>query len=670
MREARAAGALRSRHVTRIVDAQTSYVHDGAPLPFLVMELLEGRTLQELLDQLDAGRLRAGQLAWVAGQLGRALTAAHERGIVHRDLKPSNVFIARDHENDGQPIVKLCDFGIAKLLGDAPALGSEGGLITQTGALLGTPMYLAPELLRGARGASPATDQWSLGLVAFRALAGIEYFGHVRGVPALVLAIATERMPPPSALAPHVGFSPAFDRWFLRSCARRRRPVSRCRGAGCGAGGRSRQPAAGALAPDGEAPRSPVHHAAATDPTVAAKPRAPSVATGGRRSAARLVYIAGATLWALVALALDRHPLERRRRRRRRAKIEQGDTEAQRRSEPKNPEPENPEPSENSAPPLLPVKNPEPTPAPAAKPDAPRRPRRRRAPRARRRRGCSSAARPAADRLTAAAGCARRRPASETALAVTIGAAAVCAAGSARADAYDATLTRAIAAKERAMDVNEPARWEEALRLFQEADAIRATREASYELGYAAERLARTDLAVEAYEAALNLGLTGQPRSKAEAFVGAHAAALARVQIEGLGRRPRPQRRHRSRSPAAAPTAGPVPGRDRHRDHRQPGPPHPPPPQAHRRPTRNPRHLSLPVLVPVAVPVPAAVPPPPPPVILSPPPSPPPASPAPGPHRPLRPRRPRHPSPPPPPIARPPAGGLSAPASCSRPAAA
>ena len=121
-----------------------------------------------------------------------------------------------------------------------------------------------------------------------------------------------------------------------------------------------------------------------------------------------------------------------------------------------------------------------------------------------------------------------------TALAAAVLAAVVCAAGGrARADAYDATLTRAIAAKERAMDVNEPARWEEALRLFQEADAIRATREASYELGHAAERLARTDLAVEAYEAALNLGLTGQPRSKAETFVGAHAAALARVQIKG-----------------------------------------------------------------------------------------------------------------------------------------
>jgi hypothetical protein len=119
-------------------------------------------------------------------------------------------------------------------------------------------------------------------------------------------------------------------------------------------------------------------------------------------------------------------------------------------------------------------------------------------------------------------------------LALTVAALLVGAAGTARADAYDATLTRAIAAKERAMDVNEPARWEEALRLFQEADALRATREASYEIGYAAERLARTDLAVEAYEAALDLGLTGQPRTKVESFIGAHAASLGRLQVRGV----------------------------------------------------------------------------------------------------------------------------------------
>src|SRR5499427_2291204 len=77
------------------------------------------------------------------------------------------------------------------------------------------------------------------------------------------------------------------------------------------------------------------------------------------------------------------------------------------------------------------------------------------------------------------------------------------------ADAYTAALTRAIAAKERALDVNEPPRWEEALRLFQEAAALRSTRECTYEIGVAAEHLSRTDLAVEAYETALDLGLRG-----------------------------------------------------------------------------------------------------------------------------------------------------------------
>jgi hypothetical protein len=100
-------------------------------------------------------------------------------------------------------------------------------------------------------------------------------------------------------------------------------------------------------------------------------------------------------------------------------------------------------------------------------------------------------------------------------------------------DAYEAALTRAVAAKERALDINEPARWEEALRLFQDADAVRGTRECKYEIGFAAERLHRNDLAVEAYEAAFDLGLAGQPRGRAEAFVREHAAALARVSLHG-----------------------------------------------------------------------------------------------------------------------------------------
>ena len=120
-------------------------------------------------------------------------------------------------------------------------------------------------------------------------------------------------------------------------------------------------------------------------------------------------------------------------------------------------------------------------------------------------------------------------------LCAALGSLVALAAPAARAgdDAYDAALTRAVAAKERALDINEPARWEEALRLFQDADAVRATRECKYEIGFAAERLHRNDLAVEAYEAALDLALAGQPRARAEAFVHEHAAALARVSLRG-----------------------------------------------------------------------------------------------------------------------------------------
>jgi hypothetical protein len=119
------------------------------------------------------------------------------------------------------------------------------------------------------------------------------------------------------------------------------------------------------------------------------------------------------------------------------------------------------------------------------------------------------------------------------ALAVSLLASGTALARTPDADGYAAALTRAIAAKERAMDVNEPPRWEEALRLFQEAAALRTTRECMYEIGVAAERLARQDLAVEAYEAAADLGLVGAPRARAEAFVAAHAAGLARLALRG-----------------------------------------------------------------------------------------------------------------------------------------
>ncbi|HEY2410200.1 MAG TPA: protein kinase [Polyangiaceae bacterium] len=213
LREARAVSALSSRHVAQVVDAQGGYLHDGKPLPYLVMERLDGYTLEHFLT--TRGALGKAELVWLLQQVGRALSAAHARGIVHRDLKPSNVFLCSDE--DGAPLAKLCDFGIAKFTTEAAAEYLTGAGTT-TGNVIGTPLYMAPELLRATASASPASDQWALGLLAFRALTETEYFGSAKTGPELVLRIAHDPLAAPSALAP--GLNKAFDGWFFRSCAR------------------------------------------------------------------------------------------------------------------------------------------------------------------------------------------------------------------------------------------------------------------------------------------------------------------------------------------------------------------------------------------------------------------------------------------------------------------
>jgi serine/threonine-protein kinase len=215
LREARAAAALRTRHVVRIVDAQISYVHEGVATPFLVMELLDGGTLERTVT--CRGPLNSGEAVWVLGQVARALRAAHEQGIVHRDLKPTNVLVANDEE--GEPIVKLCDFGVAKLLpGPLRSALAESSKSTHSEALLGSPMYMAPEQLRDARQVVAATDQWALGLLAYYVLTGRDYFGQSSDLPDLVVRITRDPLPTPSSQWPVLPRT--FDAWFQRSCAR------------------------------------------------------------------------------------------------------------------------------------------------------------------------------------------------------------------------------------------------------------------------------------------------------------------------------------------------------------------------------------------------------------------------------------------------------------------
>ncbi|MFH9755169.1 MULTISPECIES: serine/threonine-protein kinase [Streptomyces] len=151
LREARALARLRHPHVVTIHHIVTGHVTD---FPWLVMELVPGGSLADRLEQgllspVEAARLGRGLLA--------GLGAAHAAGILHRDVKPANVLI----REDGSPV--LTDFGIA-------ALG-ETSTLTATGALIGSPEYIAPERLRGEEG-NPASDLWSLGMLLYVAIEG------------------------------------------------------------------------------------------------------------------------------------------------------------------------------------------------------------------------------------------------------------------------------------------------------------------------------------------------------------------------------------------------------------------------------------------------------------------------------------------------------------------
>src|SRR5262245_56214559 len=205
-REARIQSAVKSEHVVRVVDADVASELDGAP--FLVMELLEGKDFERICAERQPTSLEV--VDWLR-QTGQALDKAHEEKIVHRDLKPENIFLAQ--RKDLPPIVKILDFGVAKLLPEGDA-GETGA--TATGQILGTPRYMAPEQASGAKKISPAADRFALGLIAFRLLSGRHYFQGDNWV--TLLQTVTRG---PTALPSEMGCArgAAFDTWFARACA-------------------------------------------------------------------------------------------------------------------------------------------------------------------------------------------------------------------------------------------------------------------------------------------------------------------------------------------------------------------------------------------------------------------------------------------------------------------
>jgi CHASE2 domain-containing sensor protein len=176
-REAEALGQLRHPHVVEVTDFGIDAAAGG--VPYLVMELLEGVSLADFCR--ERGPLSAAQALPILAAIAEAVDAAHARGILHRDLKPGNVLLGMtlDQRPAGEPIVKVLDFGLAELSGprleetaEGPPPGEEeGGRLTATGDLLGTPLSVAPEVIRH-RAATRASDLYSFGVIAYEVLAG------------------------------------------------------------------------------------------------------------------------------------------------------------------------------------------------------------------------------------------------------------------------------------------------------------------------------------------------------------------------------------------------------------------------------------------------------------------------------------------------------------------
>lgn len=188
IREAQAANAVRSPHIAESTDfGQLPSGHF-----YVIMELLEGRSLASALKERVLNR---DQLLYVFTQVAETLQQTHAAGIVHRDLKPDNVFLTSDPAQPGPvPLfAKLLDFGVAKVL------GTNDASLTQSGVILGTPYYMAPEQARGQQ-IDHRVDIYSLGVMMYHAFTGRLPFIADSAV-AVLTAHALDAPPPPSRVS-------------------------------------------------------------------------------------------------------------------------------------------------------------------------------------------------------------------------------------------------------------------------------------------------------------------------------------------------------------------------------------------------------------------------------------------------------------------------------------
>jgi serine/threonine protein kinase/class 3 adenylate cyclase len=183
LREARAAAQFQHDHLVTIYQ-----VGEDREVPFLAMQLLQGRTLE---DRLTAeGKLSPAEAVRIGREIASGLAAAHRHGLIHRDVKPANVWL-----EEGSGRVKILDFGLARTVeNDAP--------LTESGLVVGTPAYMAPEQARG-RAVDARSDLFSLGCILYRACTGeVPFTGD--DAMAIMMALAVVDPPPPRQLNPAV----------------------------------------------------------------------------------------------------------------------------------------------------------------------------------------------------------------------------------------------------------------------------------------------------------------------------------------------------------------------------------------------------------------------------------------------------------------------------------
>jgi eukaryotic-like serine/threonine-protein kinase len=213
--EARIAGRVNSDHIVRVIDAG---LDEQTQMPFLAMELLNGEDLERVVS--SHGALPPDRVIEYLRQVASGLDRAHgyvdrngqPQPIVHRDLKPENLFLT--HRENGEPLVKILDFGIAKVLTSTANVSRE---------IKGTPLFMAFEQASGGA-TTPQTDIWALGLIAFYLLTAKSYWRSANGEEAslaqLFGEVLTLPLDPPSARLASFGVGSqlphGFDEWFLR----------------------------------------------------------------------------------------------------------------------------------------------------------------------------------------------------------------------------------------------------------------------------------------------------------------------------------------------------------------------------------------------------------------------------------------------------------------------